>query len=84
MTPAQLGAVITQIDKLWGLDDIEIALEANPHELNVQDWRGYRSAGLTRMSLGVQSFHDEALKLLGRDHDGETARELGGANRGAA
>ena len=75
MTPAQVGAVIEQVDTLWGVGDIEIALEANPHEMNVEDWRGYRAAGLTRMSLGVQSFNDDALKMLGRDHDGETARK---------
>jgi len=75
MSSSQVGAVIEQVDNLWGVGDIEIALEANPHELNAQDWRGYRDAGLTRMSLGVQSFNDGALKLLGRDHDGKTARK---------
>ena len=74
MTPAQVGAVIDAVDSLWGTDDIEIALEANPHEMNAADWRGYRAAGLNRMSLGVQSFHDEALAFLGRDHDGKTAK----------
>ena len=74
MTPAQVGAVIEAVDSLWGTDDIEIALEANPHEMNAADWRGYRAAGLNRMSLGVQSFNDEALSFLGRDHDGNTAK----------
>jgi len=74
MTSAQVGAVIDEVTTLWGLGDIEIALEANPHEMNAKDWRGYRAAGLNRLSLGVQSFHDEALKFLGRDHDGKTAR----------
>lgn len=74
MSPSQVKGVIEQVDKLWGLDDIEIALEANPHEMNAEDWRGYRAAGLNRLSLGVQSFHDGALKRLGRDHDGATAR----------
>ena len=74
MTPSQVGAVIEQVDKLWGAGEIEIALEANPHEMNAQDWKGYRDAGLNRLSLGLQSFNDDALKLLGRDHDGQTAR----------
>ena len=69
MTPLQISAVIDTVDKLWGLGDIEIALEANPHEMNAADWRDYRTAGLNRMSLGVQSFHDGALAFLGRDHD---------------
>jgi len=74
MTPLQISAVIDTVDKLWGLGDIEIALEANPHEMNAADWRDYRTAGLNRMSLGIQSFHDGALAFLGRDHDGHTAR----------
>lgn len=74
MTPAQVGAVIDTVCSLWGVSEIEMALEANPHEMNAEDWHSYASAGLNRMSLGVQSFHDEALSFLGRDHDGETAR----------
>ena len=74
MTPAQVGAVIEQVDKHWGLGAVEIALEANPHEMNAEAWRGYRASGLNRMSLGVQSFNDDALLFLGRDHDGQTAR----------
>jgi len=75
MRPNQIGAVIEQVNKLWGMGDIEIALEANPHEMNAQDWLDYRAAGLNRMSLGVQSFQDDALKFLGRDHDGAAARD---------
>ncbi len=74
MTPAQVGAVIQTVSALWGTSGIEIALEANPHEINAEDWRGYRAAGLNRLSLGVQSFHDAALRFLGRNHDGDTAR----------
>lgn len=74
MTPSQVGAVIDKIADLWTFYAPEIALEANPHEMNAVDWRGYRAAGLTRMSLGIQSFHDPALKFLGRDHDGATAQ----------
>jgi len=74
MTPVQVGAVIETVGELWGTGDIEIALEANPHEMNAENWRAYATAGLNRLSLGVQSFDDEALKFLGRDHDGDTAR----------
>jgi oxygen-independent coproporphyrinogen-3 oxidase len=74
MKPAQVSAVIDTVSALWGVSDVEIALEANPHEMNTEDWHDYASAGLSRLSLGVQSFHDEALSFLGRDHDGETAR----------
>ena len=74
MTAAQIGAVLETIDTLWGFSVIEIALEANPHEMDKENWRDYRLAGLNRMSLGAQSFNDHALAFLGRDHDGRTAR----------
>lgn len=74
MTPAQVEAVIAKVAELWTFYAPEIALEANPHEMNAADWQGYRSAGLTRLSLGLQSFNDPALKFLGRDHDGATAQ----------
>ncbi len=78
MSPDQVATVIDTIKTLWIADTPEIApeiaLEANPHEMNADDWRGYRAAGLTRMSLGIQSFHDPALTFLGRDHNGATAQ----------
>ena len=74
MTPNQVAAVIAKVAELWGDATPEIAIEANPHEANADSWRGYARAGVTRMSLGVQSFHDGALTFLGRDHDGAKAR----------
>ncbi|GGX75499.1 coproporphyrinogen III oxidase [Litorimonas cladophorae] len=74
MSPVQVGAIIDKVADLWTFYAPEIALEANPHEMSAADWRGYRDAGLTRMSLGIQTFHDPALKFLGRDHDGTTAQ----------
>jgi oxygen-independent coproporphyrinogen-3 oxidase len=75
MTATQVGAVVETVEKLWGMRDIEIALEANPHEMDIETWRAYCAAGLNRMSLGVQSFNDAALAFLGRDHDGTAARK---------
>lgn len=49
-------------------DDIEITLEANPTSVEAASFAGYRHAGVTRLSLGVQSLRDEALKFLGREH----------------
>jgi len=75
MSPAQVRAIIEQVDRLWGLSNTEIALEANPHEADEAAWHGYQQAGLTRLSLGVQSFDDAGLKFLGRDHDGAQAQK---------
>ena len=47
----------------------EITLEANPGTFEKDRFRAYRSAGVTRLSIGVQSFHDDALRALGRVHD---------------
>ena len=49
--------------------DCEITLEANPGTFERNRFRAYRSAGVTRLSVGVQSFNDEHLKALGRVHD---------------
>ncbi|EWG99252.1 HemN family oxidoreductase [Halomonas sp. BC04] len=53
--------------------DIEITLEANPGTLERGRFQGYRSAGINRLSLGVQSFQDAQLRALGRIHSGGDA-----------
>ena len=54
--------------------DAEITLEANPGTFEKDRFRAFRQAGVTRLSVGVQSFNDEHLKALGRVHDGRQAR----------
>ncbi|MGC1854979.1 MAG: radical SAM family heme chaperone HemW [Candidatus Aquirickettsiella sp.] len=54
-------------------DAIEITLEANPGTVDYQRFNGYREAGINRLSLGIQSFSTEKLKILGRIHDGNEA-----------
>ncbi len=49
--------------------DCEITLEANPGTFEKDRFRAFRAAGVTRLSVGVQSFNDEHLKALGRVHD---------------
>jgi len=56
-------------------DDAEITLEANPGDLTVELVAGYVAAGVNRMSLGVQSFDNPVLEMLGRRHDANEARE---------
>jgi len=51
------------------LADCEITLEANPSSAEAQRFASYRQSGVTRLSLGVQSFNDASLKQLGRAHD---------------
>ncbi|MEK9988730.1 MAG: radical SAM family heme chaperone HemW [Halieaceae bacterium] len=52
----------------------EITLESNPGSAEIARYRDYRSAGVTRLSIGVQSFDDTSLARLGRIHSGKEAR----------
>jgi len=53
--------------------DCEVTLEANPGSAEADRFAGYRAAGVNRLSIGVQSFDDLALKRIGRVHDGRAA-----------
>lgn len=70
---AVIEGVIDAAARRWGLaDDPEITLEANPAD--AARFGDFRGAGINRLSLGVQSFDDAALKFLGRDHDARAGR----------
>jgi putative oxygen-independent coproporphyrinogen III oxidase len=56
------------------LADAEITLEANPGTVEAEKFAGYRSAGINRISLGIQSFSDPHLHALGRIHNADEAR----------
>ncbi len=69
MTPETVAALIEGArSRFTFADDIEITLEANPTSVEAASFAGYGQAGVTRLSLGVQSMRDEALKFLGREH----------------
>jgi oxygen-independent coproporphyrinogen-3 oxidase len=73
MQPKSIGAIVDAIGKHWTVEkDVEVTLEANPSSVEAERFRGYRAAGVNRVSLGVQSLDDAALKALGRLH---TVRE---------
>ena len=55
--------------------DAEITLEANPRTMTAQRLRAWKSAGVNRLSVGVQSFRDDILQTLGRNHTAEQAKE---------
>ena len=74
LTPSQLGRMVDTAEQLWGFEpDVEIGLEGNPNDH--AGFAGLAKAGANRISLGVQSFDNDALKMLGRDHDSLTARQ---------
>ncbi|MEO1150636.1 MAG: radical SAM family heme chaperone HemW [Pseudomonadota bacterium] len=69
-----LQSVIDHCDTLFGFHpSAEITLEANPANLTRAQMQNVAALGITRLSLGVQSFDDHLLKVLGRDHSGEQA-----------
>lgn len=69
MQPATVGGILDEIGRLWAVAaDAEVTLEANPSSVEAGRFRGYRSAGVNRVSLGVQALRDADLKQLGRLH----------------
>ncbi|WP_246660050.1 radical SAM family heme chaperone HemW [Rhizobium sp. FKL33] len=74
MRPETIDALLTGISRLWHMPDgIEITMEANPSSVEAERFRGYRAAGVNRVSLGVQALNDRDLKFLGRLHNVEDA-----------
>ena len=73
--PEQIAELISDLRARLRLEaDCEITLEANPGTFERERFKGFREAGVTRLSVGVQSFDDAQLKRLGRVHSSEQAR----------
>ncbi|WP_332748641.1 radical SAM family heme chaperone HemW [Hydrogenophaga sp.] len=73
-SPAAIDRLLGDVRALLRLDaDAEITLEANPGTFEKDRFRAFREAGVTRLSVGVQSFNDAHLKALGRVHDRDQA-----------
>jgi oxygen-independent coproporphyrinogen-3 oxidase len=69
LSPEHAGALIEDAKTLFTPDpDIEITLEANPTSIEAGRFAGYAAAGVNRVSIGIQSFDEDALKFLGREH----------------
>jgi oxygen-independent coproporphyrinogen-3 oxidase len=74
MPSKTIETIITHILSLWKTSNqLEITLEANPTSIDVSRFKEYRSAGVNRVSVGVQSLDDTSLKYLGRLHTGKEA-----------
>jgi putative oxygen-independent coproporphyrinogen III oxidase len=82
MQPATVAAVLDAIGRHWNVaPDAEITLEANPTSVEAARFRGYRSAGINRVSLGVQALDDQVLAELGRLHSAREALDAVGIAR---
>jgi putative oxygen-independent coproporphyrinogen III oxidase len=74
MQPNTVDAILAAIAQRWPVaTNAEITLEANPTSVEAENFRGYRTAGVNRVSLGVQSLDNASLKFLGRLHTAEEA-----------
>ena len=74
MQPKTVGAILDAIGKHWHVaSDVEVTLEANPTSVEATRFRGYRAAGVNRVSLGVQALDDVSLRALGRLHSAREA-----------
>ena len=75
MAPEAVAAVIAACRSLWeAAPDLEVSLEANPTDAEAGRFAALAAAGVNRLSLGLQSIDDEALALLGRNHDAAAGR----------
>jgi oxygen-independent coproporphyrinogen-3 oxidase len=74
MPPEAVGHVLDAIGSLWSVSpNVETTLEANPTSIEAKNFRGYRAAGVNRVSVGVQALNDADLKALGRQHSADEA-----------
>ncbi|MFL2573864.1 MAG: radical SAM family heme chaperone HemW [Flavobacteriales bacterium] len=73
---SHINSLIKKIFSLYNVKgDAEITLELNPDDVSENKLRELKSTGINRLSIGVQSFHDEDLKFMNRSHDGNMARK---------
>ena len=75
IAPESLAAILDALHRKFRIaSDAELTLEANPDDITHELLMHWKELGVNRVSLGVQSFDDEALRYLGRRHDAEGAR----------
>lgn len=74
LNPDSVQRILSAVDAEWGLEaDAEITLEANPGAIDRGRFTGFQQAGVNRLSIGVQSFNDDYLRVLGRVHSSQQA-----------
>ncbi|WP_323813378.1 radical SAM family heme chaperone HemW [Cellvibrio sp. NN19] len=79
-----IGQILIDAENIIGFEPgIEITLEANPGTFEQEKFSGFRAAGVNRLSIGIQSFNDQQLKLLGRVHGRDEALRAVGVARKA-
>lgn len=76
LSPAAIASILNQLSRSFSIsDNAEVTLETNPGTVDLKKLRDFKSAGINRMSFGIQSFHEKDLKFLTRIHSADQARE---------
>ncbi len=76
MEPEYLGEIVSSLKQYYLVsDDVEITMETNPGTVNREKLKSFRETGINRISIGIQSFHEDDLKFLTRIHGKKTAIE---------
>ncbi|MBE1236181.1 radical SAM family heme chaperone HemW [Phaeovibrio sulfidiphilus] len=77
MAPSTVRGIVDRARALWDTSpDVEITLELNPSGITERDLAAFREAGINRLSVGIQSLDDGALKVLGRRHNAREGVEV--------
>ncbi len=75
LTPGELEQILSVLHRRFSIrSDAEVTLETNPGTVDAEKLRAFRSLGINRLSIGIQSFHDDDLRFLTRIHSSEQAR----------
>lgn len=74
MAPSTVGAIMDAVQRTWPTaNDLEVTLEANPTSVEAGKFADFRSAGINRVSMGIQALNDTDLQRLGRMHSAAEA-----------
>ena len=78
-----VAGILDKAGEYWQMaDDVEVTLEANPTSTEAKRFQDFKQAGINRLSIGVQSFDDDVLAYLGREHSAsEATKAIGLANK---
>lgn len=76
MDPKTIGGILNHLSKYADIENSEITLEANPTSSEAKKFKEFKSAGVNRLSIGVQSLIDLDLKILGREHNSKEAKKV--------
>jgi len=84
LLPAQVEQILVAVERSFGIEKgAEISIETNPDTIDPERMAGFKTAGINRISIGVQSLDRDELKLLGRGHSPDAVADSVGAARAA-